>query len=129
MIIRNASLPLIDAALVNANSNFDNNIIFKRIEKEGRGFRLTLRVKNSRGKGAKLGFDGKRHTVAACFHAHKAFLKELYDLAPGAKTISSQAIFEGKTQFDANAHFVGQKNIGSVMRPLEYGQACNCENY
>ena len=116
MQVSGASRQDIDAALDRANEQFDGNLQFNRgPDPVGRRFRLTLRVANSKGAGAKLGFSGRR-TVSACWHAHGAF----FDALPEDATIRAgeQMIHPGDPWVD--------RNIGSMMQPLFFREACDC---
>ena len=116
MIIRGATEREIYEALETANLKFEGNLAFDRIYPEDEGFRLTLRVKDSKGPGHRIGFSGRR-LVRACWHAHGTF----FDALPTTATIRTgrRVIHPG----DAWEDF----NIGSIIYPFYYSEACECE--
>jgi len=127
MLIRNATQNQIEQALAKANESFNGNLQFNRFEFAGRTrqgtpkFNVTLRVAESHGKGARLGFPdyqtGKqRHLINACWHAHGTFFDALPE---DAEIVTSNTVtYPGATWVD--------RNIGSMMRPLYYSEACEC---
>lgn len=80
MLIRNASRAELDAAMAQVNSIFGGNVEFNRLDdvsnSAGFRFQITLRVKDSKGPGARRSVRGRR-TVSACWHAHKVFFDSL----------------------------------------------------
>jgi len=129
MEIRNATLAQIGAALDEANEHFKGNLEFRDItplNKKGTGYRVTLRVKSSRGPGARLGQQvnhngNRRHLPCACWHAYGKFIDALFSEAPDARLITS-----GQRYTRDNWSWV-DRNIGSMMSPLYYSEACECQ--
>lgn len=114
----------IRAALDRANEGFDGNLRFNR-EPEKFGVRkvhyaLTLRVKDSRGPGAKSGFH-REHTVSADYYAHYAFMDEVFQANPEAKIISAMETYDGYDEFKEKAPGVAHRQVGSMMYPVSYG--------
>jgi len=123
MIIKNVSKNVLFEALENVNLKYNNNVIWQRVpEAIGRRFRFTLRVKNSRESGAKLGFSGRR-TINACWHVHGNLFDEIFKLEPKAiiKSGGNDITIEYGNWID--------RNIGSIMQPMMYSNSCNCDNY
>ncbi len=111
-------------ALAIVNQKYNGNIEFNRFSHEGNGFRFTLRVINSRLPGARLGFTGK-HLINACWHVHGNFFDALLNIYGHAKIKTAKRTIE-KT---AEGQIIGNWedwNIGSIMEPLYYSEACNC---
>tara|TARA_R100001443_G_C3343758_1_gene175076 strand:- start:561 stop:1058 length:498 start_codon:yes stop_codon:yes gene_type:complete len=82
----------------------------------------------------RLGFmrkkDNSRSKVnAVCWHGYRDFLKELYEI-PGNnfRVVTAQATYNNKQDFYNKFESTGNNNIGSVMDPLPYRKACNCED-
>lgn len=99
MQIRNVTENDLHYALLVLNKRYENNISFRRLEKRKTYFICTLRVKDSRGPGAKLGFsfrkDGeRRRTPAACWHVHGHFFDLLLNLSPNAKIKALRKVIE-----------------------------------
>jgi hypothetical protein len=111
----------IENALVQANKEFDDNLRFKRFEFIGntrdgiKKHRVTLTVNSSKDKGGRRGFSGKR-VAAACWHAHGTF----FDNLPEGTEIeaSGQKYHAGDPWVD--------RQIGSLMQPMYYSEACDC---
>ena len=130
MLIKNASAIEIMLALVEANEKFGNNLIFNRFDyaaltRQGKEkFNVTLRVKDSREAGSRLGFPAyltgkQRHLISACWHAHGTFMDALPAEAEIIVTGVDYPIRPGDRWND--------RNIGSIMQPMYYSEACECE--
>ncbi len=121
-MIINAKHEDIQKALDKANESFDGNLQFNNFQRlSDTRYRVTLRVKDSHKKGARLGFldyeTGKqRHLINACWHAHGTF----FDALPEGTRIQAGGIvtYPGEAWQD--------RNIGSLMNPLYYSEACEC---
>jgi len=73
MIIKYCSEKDLKKALKETNKLFDNNIIFRSLQRLSRNrIRVALRVKDSKGKGARKSLRGRR-LISACWHTHGAF--------------------------------------------------------
>lgn len=131
MKIKNVSETELKEALAQTSALFDNNVDFNRFERHGKQFNVTLRVKNGNVKhgstrGAQLGngyLKGKtfpRHTFNACWHVHGTFFERLLEINPNAVITTMYATINkyGGNWVD--------RNIGSIMEPLLYSQACEC---
>lgn len=132
MLIYNVRERDLIAALDAVNEIYDGNAEFRRIEylsetrgETGQTWRVTLRVKDSHGPGARRGFsirkDGeRRRTPALCWHAHGEFFDAL---PPESWIISStgagrRVITPGETWLDWNA--------GSQWYPAYMSELCDC---
>ena len=126
MLIRNVSREDLEKAKDAVNAMYDDNIIWNEFRHEGasRGggqtYRVTLKVKDSRGPGARLGFSG-RHMINACYHVHGNFFAALLEINPNAVIKAS-----GLT-IDRHGGNWEDKNIGSIVQPMYYSEACECE--
>lgn len=111
-------------AMDNATAWFEDNLTFNRYpeptNRRGDSFNLTLRVYDSTGPGAKRGPSGRR-TVSANYNAHYAFMREVFNINPGAKITSAMATYNGVAEFELFADDVQYRNVGSMMNPIEYG--------
>ena len=126
MIVKNTTIQDLYKTLENVNKKYDGNVIFNRApEPYGRQIRFTLRVKNSRKPGHRLGTwindNGKqRHLTSACWHVHGNFFEELFKICPNAiiKTNGKDiSIYCGNWE---------DQNIGSMMQPMYFSEACEC---
>lgn len=124
MIIKNVSTEDLRKALSELNKRYDDNIIWNNYHNEGRGYRVTLRVQDSHGKGARLHYNKdyelKRHSVSACWHVHGDFFDILLSINPDA------VIKTAKHTIDKDGGNWEDWNIGSVIYPLYYSEACEC---
>lgn len=107
-------------ALREINEMYDDNVDLLKLEPISKNrFRVRLTVKDSSGRGARIGYTGRR-VKAACWHVHGDFFNALLSLNPdaviktGIRTITSQS---GNWR---------DWNIGSVINPLYFSEACNC---
>lgn len=133
MQIKNVSESELNEALRILNQYYDNNVIFRRFErlnKDGTRFRVTLRVKDSHGKGAKLSYNpfksSYRHLPSACWHVHGDFFDIL--LALNHKTVIETMM---STIYKEHGETKGNwkdRNIGSVIFPFYYSEACECDH-
>lgn len=111
-------------ALENTNKLFNGNIVFNRFDtiprRDGYKFEVTLKVKDSKGTGARLGFTG-RHMINACWHVYGTFFDECFKINPACKIKQcGQSVTKDNNWTD--------KNIGSIMQPLLYSDACECRS-
>ena len=127
MIAKNTNTNQLVQALNAVNNIYDDNIEFNRYpEWIGKQIRFTLRVKDSHGKGARLGFyqnpntGNRRHLVSACWHVHGNFFEQLFKIAPDAEIIA------GNKTITKNFGNWEDRNIGSMMSPLYFSEACEC---
>lgn len=128
MLIRNVTRAQLNEAIA-----VNSNLAFNRCDPEGRGFRVTLRVKSSKGdfhrRAASNPFTEAqgRRMVAVCYHGHYAFMRRLFELAPDVVICSAMATFNGAKEFEEKAEEVEYRNIGSQAYPTYYGDACDCD--
>jgi hypothetical protein len=119
MIAKNVTIEQLKQALKITNQQFDNNIVFKRLEQTGKRVNFTLTVKSSKGKGGRRSYTDRR-IAAACWHVHGEFFDTLIAIEPMAEISSNFATInsQGGNWQD--------KNIGSIMEPMMYSEACDC---
>lgn len=126
MLAKNCTSEQLEQALEQINQKYDSNVIFKRIpERVGRKIRFTLTVLHSKGKGGRLGQQvnsngNHKHIAAACWHVHGDFFDALFSVAPDAVILSN-----GKPITRACGNWE-DRNIGSMMYPFYYSEACDC---
>lgn len=118
MIIRNATKQDVKDALNTVNLFFGDNIIFNRFDStSATRHQVTLRVESSKGLGFKRGFSGRR-TTSACWHVHGVFIDSLPIKARIFSSPFNKWVKPGDCWND--------KNIGSLMNPQKYSDACDC---
>lgn len=135
MIIKNATREQMQQALEAINADrFAGNIGWRRApEAIGRRFRFTLRAIDSAGKGGRLGaphaswttrtgkaYKQRRIGQAACWHVHGYYFEALLKLAPEAE------ISAGLLKINAQGGNWKDRNIGSMVEPFYYSEACEC---
>lgn len=134
MIARKVMQEDLYKALEVANQKYDGNIKFRRLDKEGSGFRFTLTVNTSKGLGTRLatsplmsersnGFISpmkRRKIAAACWHVHGDFFDALFSVNPQATVRSRNNLI---TSNDGNWQ---DFNLGSQMFPVYASEACVC---
>ena len=122
MIIRGATLPMLEAALKAVSGQYQDNVEWNRMpQRLGRGVRCTLRVKSSRGPGHRLGVaTPRRRLTSACWHVHGDFFEALFLFAPYAVVTAMGE------RIDRNGGNWRDHNIGSRMFPVNASEACEC---
>jgi hypothetical protein len=56
-------------------------------------------------------------------------MKAIFDLVPDARVKTAVADYVGKKNFYEKFEATGRTNIGSMVEPMEFRDACNCEDY
>ena len=71
--------------------------------------------------------DGSRKKVnSICWHGYKDFLIEMYKYHPNARVVTAQATYLNKEDFEQKYPDTAFNNIGSMVDPLYYSDACLC---
>lgn len=102
----------------------DVGVCLVNVRRAGRGFAFTLGLTGELWR--RRGHSGRK-VAAVCYHGHAAFMQRVFDANPEAVIISAMSRFDGVRDFQNRACLIGERNIGSLMRPLEYNAACDCE--
>jgi hypothetical protein len=118
--------------------SWNSNVIVRdsRDESNSRGARcrMTLRVEDSSGPGARESASGRR-TVAACWHVVRDVLRAVYEYNPDVRVVSGlgERDDNGKfrpTVYKNSAHFedtfpaTGAINVGSEWYPRSIVELC-----
>ena len=127
--IKNATSVQIQNALDATNKIFSNNIRFNRFDKIGKSYSVTLKAISSRKPGGRISIDGiitghKRYVNAACWHVHGVFFDELFKQSESIAVISSTR--NGKQTITKDSGNWSDVNVGSVVHPVLYSDACEC---
>lgn len=125
MKINTVSMNDMQAALNTVNRAYDGNVTFNRLDQSWRNINFTLRVKSSKGPGHRVSHTGRR-IPSACWHVHRDFMKAIFDIAPDAVLRSCRAVYRGKDGFERDYPATAHINIGSMMQPLSFANACEC---
>jgi len=108
------------------NIDIDYNTISKNC------FRVKLNKKKENKNYQRTGFynnkDGsKRKINAICWHGFRDFLLNLYEHSDKLRVVTAQATYLNKEDFLNKYPDTAYNNIGSIMQPMNYEDACLCE--
>ncbi len=106
-----------------SQNQYNGNLRFNNFDPRKAFVNFTLRVSNSKGKGAKNSASGRR-TVSACWCAHRAVMRVIFDRFPNARLVSAIATYNGKADFDQKHIDTRYHNVGSIMYPATMGELC-----
>jgi len=100
--------------------------------KQGNYYRFKLRCQMSQGPFHRLGQSitskgNRRKLVALCWHGYREVMQRIYKVNPDTIISTAQITYHDKRDFDRNYHETGYKNIGSMIEPFNYIDACECE--
>lgn len=111
----------------NANIKYEDNLEVIGPEWiRGNQYRVRLTVKSSRAFGGRRSWDDSRYVHAACWHAYRDFLYELFVIAPTAHVHANRVFYKGIVSFFDLYRATGERNIGSMFAPMPYQYACDC---
>lgn len=121
-----------------SSSDYEHNVIVhpdSRDENGVRAPRIQARLRcvssghNTHGDdlapGAKRGFSGRRGT-AACWHAYRDVLTELFNRFPNAVVRTAMAHYKGQDGFNENYPDTAYINVGSAFQPMYAKEMCEC---
>jgi hypothetical protein len=91
------------------------------------GFAGRITVADSSGPGARRSWSGRR-MPAACWHAFRDVLAEIFEQYPDARARTAMANYIGRDGFHATYPQTADKNIGSQVRPAYMPDLCDCEH-
>ena len=97
----------------------------------GNCYRVKLKLGPTK-KYQRLGFmknkNGSRRKInAVCWHGFRDFLIELYNISGNNfRVVTAQTTYNNKDDFYIKYPATGENNIGSMIEPLHYEDACNC---
>ena len=131
MILSGITKHEISKALAMTNKLFDGNVIINNyscMNAKGTRHRVTLRVRNSSGPGARLGFhrnnDGnRRKLINLCWHGYGTFIDNIFEVRADAKVSN---LITGKMD-DVDSWYWHDRQIGSMMDPMWFSDACECK--
>lgn len=119
---------------------YDGNVTVNNISSlSAKRTRFTVRVRDSRGPGARRAASGRR-LVAACWHVHRDVLGALFDRYPGATVYSGlsdndgtfrrgEVVYRGADDYGQNHGDTQYRNVGSLMSPATIGELCDCYDH
>lgn len=68
-----------------------------------------------------------RKVNAVCWHGHYRFMSELFKRFPHARVKTASFDYQNRKDFIAYAENTGISNIGSMMSPMRFADACLCD--
>jgi len=134
MKAKNCTMEELQAALDIVNVQYKGNVGWKSLDPQRKQIAFTLKVRDSKGPGHRLGFPqpprswkgetnwkpGKRMPFA-CWHVHGYFFEALFQVNPNA------AVLSGRSWITKDGGNWQDRNIGSQAYPLMFSEACECE--
>lgn len=76
--------------------------------------------------GARKSWNG-RCLKAACWHAYRDAMYEVFAINPQARVYTAMATYKGIDGFESQYPATADQNIGSMMQPAYMPDLCNCE--
>lgn len=135
MLVKNAANTHLFQAMAIVNKKYGNNITWNREpEPHGSQLRCTLKVKSSKGSGAKVSYSSyhkPRRTIAACWHVHGDFFDALLGIQPGAIITTHTNKGITKIYADATGDVIDNWqdwNVGSYAYPVFFNESCECNS-
>jgi hypothetical protein len=71
----------------------------------------------------------ERRVHAVCWHGFRDFFRVLFSYEPEAKIKTACARYYGIKEFEENFPETGFRNIGSMLAPTQYREACWCSDH
>lgn len=126
MEMRNVTMDQFEQAVANANVNYGGNLAVHPDAHE-MGTRIPkvvgrLWVNDSRANGARTSWQG-RHTRAACWHAFRDVIREIFKLSPDAVVITGLARYTAQN-FESVYVETAYTNVGSLFQPSYMPDNC-----
>lgn len=110
--------------------HYDGNVIIREVTDRSTSrthhATFTIRVRDSRGPGARRSWQGRR-TPSACWHAHWHLMDYLFARYPAAVVRTALATYTADT-WRARAEGTRWLNVGSMMQPAYATELCECDD-
>lgn len=84
-----------------------------------------LLPESSRQNGARRSWSGRR-VKAACWHAHRDYLRALFAECPDAVIVTALARYTADT-FEDVYPSTANRNVGSMLQPAYMDELCECD--
>lgn len=97
------------------------------LNRAGNRFRQRLRVRDSRGRGARRSWSGRRQP-AACWHTVRDVVRATLAQYPGAVFRTAYAVYDAET-FEERYPRTGTINVGSLAQPVTMPDLCECDEH
>lgn len=121
----NATHMQLNDALKAVNGLYEDNITFNNLSFKGRQVHFTLKCKDSSKAGHRTGVcktskGNRRKMISACWHVHGDLFDALFDIN------NNIFIYSNGDKITSEAGNWNDKNIGSMVEPLYFSEACDC---
>lgn len=108
-----------------------NDLGIRAEVREGRGNFLNVRLFPQRGsdtyrRTSASMFSPQRRVNAVCYHGHWEWMNELYLINDTMAIRTTMAHYDSREDFLTHAPLVGQTDIGPMVAPLPFKEACLC---
>jgi len=106
---------------------YDGNVILTADSCDGSGLSCTARIRASDpdGPGSRRSSNGRRQ-AAACWHAHRDVIHEVFERFPATRIVTGMAVYRGMFEFLKNYPGTADQNIGSERNPAYMPDLCEC---
>jgi hypothetical protein len=110
-----------------SKGEYDGNVVVERNAHAtgGRSCAARLWATDGYGPGARTSWTG-RHAHAACWHAYRDVLAELFERFPKATVRTALAVYRGREGFERHYPATAYVNVGSQMQPAHMPELCDC---
>lgn len=129
MIVKGLSSEQISNAVTAISKAYENNVIFKNgptsLNRNGDRVTFALRTVFSKGSGSRRSWTGRRMPVA-CWHVFRDVCLEIFKINSNAVIRTSIAVYRGASDFFDKYPETGYNNIGSMIQPVYFKDACDC---
>lgn len=103
-----------------SSHHFDGNLICESEQRTRSSLLFTLRVRHSRGPGARRAPSGRR-TVSATWEAHRLVMERLFAIWPNATLVTAKITYRGAADFIARHASTYNHEVGSMCAPVAFG--------
>lgn len=133
--VKGLSAREVESVVINAvngiNNAFDSEIEVRDDQHRGNAYQFVLRLPSMKESKHPLAFRRVSHSgrniPAVCYHGYSVVMTAILQQRPSAILKSGMARFDGIEDFTDRWRYVGDKNVGSIIYPKAYEDACNCD--
>lgn len=129
MEIRGLTVGEFDSAVSKVSAQYGHNLITHPDSHDVSNTRPSCRARvwvgSSREAGARRSWSGRR-LRAACWHAYRDVLTEVFNINPDAVVVTGLARYNGREGFESTYPGTAYTNIGSQMAPVTMPELCDC---
>ena len=110
------------------SKNLNVNVDYKVVSNNCYNVKLRLdKTKKYQRTGYITCKNGQKNKVnAVCWHGYRDFMIELYKISDNFRIKTCDIYYQNEEDFYNRYQSTGYKNIGSVIDPIQYKDACLC---